>query len=53
MWASEQTSVIELVDGRDAFDKAIYTEANAVAAHLVARATEWPALFRHVLVLVE
>jgi len=42
MWASEQTSVIDLVDPADAFDKAIYTEANAVAAHLVARATEWP-----------
>lgn len=42
MWASEQTSVIDLVDGADVLDKAIYTEANAVAAHLVARATEWP-----------
>jgi len=42
MWASEQTSVIDLVDPADVLDKAIYTEANAVAAHLVARATEWP-----------
>ena len=42
LWASEQTSVVELVDPDDVFDKIVYTLANPVADHLVARVFDWP-----------
>jgi putative transposase len=41
-WASEQTSVVELVDPADVLDKLIYTLTNPVADHLVSRARHWP-----------
>jgi putative transposase len=41
-WASEQTSVVDLIQPADAFDKMIYTLANPVKDHLVERATAWP-----------
>lgn len=44
LWASEQTSVVELVDPDDVFDKIVYTLANPVADHLVARVFDWPGL---------
>jgi putative transposase len=41
-WASEQTSVVELVDDQDGLDKMVYALTNPVKDHLVARAAEWP-----------
>jgi putative transposase len=41
-WASEQTSVVELVDDQDGLDKMVYTLTNPVKDHLVARAADWP-----------
>ena len=41
-WASEQTSVVELVDPQDALDKMVYALTNPVKDQLVARAREWP-----------
>ncbi|MEZ4445820.1 MAG: transposase [Polyangiaceae bacterium] len=48
LWASEQTSVVELIEPQDVFDKIVYTLANPVADHLVARVTEWPGLSSYV-----
>jgi putative transposase len=42
LWASEQTSVVELVNPEDVLDKLVYTLTNPVAAHLVASARHWP-----------
>jgi REP element-mobilizing transposase RayT len=41
-WASEQASVVRMLDASDVLDKMIYSLCNPVAAHLVTRATEWP-----------
>jgi putative transposase len=41
-WASEQTSLVELVGKDDVFAKVIYTLTNPVKDHLVARAIDWP-----------
>jgi putative transposase len=41
-WASQQTSLVELVDETDVIDKVIYTLCNPVKDHLVERANEWP-----------
>lgn len=41
-WSAEQPSVIWCVTPQDAFDKLIYSLANAAAADLVARTAEWP-----------
>jgi hypothetical protein len=40
-WAGEQTSVVDLIQPADAFDKMIYTLTNPVKDHLVERATVW------------
>jgi len=42
MWASEQTSAVELVDPDDIFEKMVYALANPVAGHLVEKADQWP-----------
>src|SRR3954463_8911379 len=42
MWASEQTSAVELVESEDVFEKMVYALANPVAAHLVEKAHHWP-----------
>jgi putative transposase len=41
-WASEQTSVVELVDPADALAKMFYTLGNPVKDHLVATCDDWP-----------
>jgi putative transposase len=41
-WASEQTSVVELVGPDDVLRKMVYTLGNPVKDHLVAHAREWP-----------
>jgi putative transposase len=41
-WASEQTSLVELIGQDDALAKTIYTLTNPVKDHLVASAVEWP-----------
>jgi REP element-mobilizing transposase RayT len=42
MWASEQTSLVELVGQEDIVAKVVYTLTNPVKDHLVERAHEWP-----------
>ena len=42
LWASEQTSVVELVDPADVWRMVLYVLCNPVAAGLVARAADWP-----------
>ena len=42
LWASEQTSVVELTDEASVLDKIAYTLANPASAHLVASIDEWP-----------
>ena len=42
LWASEQTSVVRLVEVSDVLDKTVYTLANPVAADLVDRLVHWP-----------
>jgi REP-associated tyrosine transposase len=42
LWASEPTSVVELVGPWAIWDKIIYALCNPVAAGLVARAADWP-----------
>lgn len=44
MWASEQTSVVELIDAEAQQGKTIYTMANPVAAALVASGDQWPGI---------
>lgn len=44
VWASEQTSVVDLGDADAIFDKMIYSLCNAVKDHLVDRAHHWPGL---------
>jgi len=41
-WASEQTSVVELVKAEDVLAKMVYAIANPVTSHLVARVHHWP-----------
>lgn len=42
LWASEQTSVVELVDPADVWRIMLYVLCNPVEAGLVARAADWP-----------
>jgi putative transposase len=42
MWATEQTSAVELVQREDVFEKMVYAFANPVAAHLVEKVHHWP-----------
>lgn len=42
MWASEQTSAVELLQPEDVFEKMVYALSNPVAAHLVEKADQWP-----------
>jgi putative transposase len=41
-WSSEQTSLVELVQPEDVLAKVIYTLANPVKDHLVAKTRHWP-----------
>jgi putative transposase len=41
-WAAEQTSVISMEGEEDVIDKLLYSLANPVAGHLVARTKDWP-----------
>jgi putative transposase len=41
-WSSEQTSLVELVGSDDVLAKVIYTLANPVKDHLVAKTHHWP-----------
>ena len=41
-WASEQTSVVRLVDPNDIVDKMTYALSNPVKDHLVEKAHHWP-----------
>ncbi|MBS2012455.1 MAG: hypothetical protein JST00_06195 [Deltaproteobacteria bacterium] len=41
-WATEQPSVVYVVEAQDRLDKLIYLLANPVAAQLVERVTDWP-----------
>ena len=41
-WSSEQTSVVRLVDSRDALEKMIYALTNPVKDGLVEKAHHWP-----------
>lgn len=43
-WASEQTSVLRLVDPADVLDKMVYALTNPVKDNLVATVTEWPGI---------
>ena len=42
MWASTQTSAVELVQADDVFAKMVYALANPVADHLVEKVHHWP-----------
>ena len=42
MWASEQTSAVELVRPEDVFAKMLYALVNPVADHLVEKVRHWP-----------
>jgi putative transposase len=42
LWSSEEPNVVELVGPADLFDKMIYSLANPLDKHLVARAHFWP-----------
>jgi len=42
MWASEQTSAVQLIEPEDVFEKMVYALANPVAGHLVQKAHQWP-----------
>ena len=44
MWASEQTSVVELVTREAVIDKMVYTATNPVKDHLVERVHHWPGI---------
>src|SRR5262249_2155784 len=41
-WASEQTSVVKLVDREAVLDKLVYTATNPVLGHLVEKVHHWP-----------
>lgn len=41
-WASEQASVVRLLDRNAVLDKLVYTAANPILAHLVDRVYHWP-----------
>lgn len=41
-WASEPTSVVELVDADDVVNKMVYALTNPVKDHMVERADQWP-----------
>jgi putative transposase len=42
LWASEQTSLVELVGPEDVLAKVVYTLTNPVKDHLVEKAHHWP-----------
>ena len=42
LWSSEQTSVVELIEPHDVFDKMIYALTNPVKDHLVTESRHWP-----------
>jgi putative transposase len=42
MWATEQTSAVELVQPEDVLEKMIYAFVNPVADHLVETVQQWP-----------
>lgn len=42
MWATEQTSAVELVQPEDVFEKMVYAFANPIADHLVEKVHHWP-----------
>ncbi|MEP6655525.1 MAG: hypothetical protein ABJA82_19320 [Myxococcales bacterium] len=42
MWAPQQTSAVELVDGDDIFAKMVYALVNPVADHIVEKVHHWP-----------
>ena len=41
-WASESTSVVELVDAEDVLAKMVYALTNPVKDHIIERASQWP-----------
>jgi REP element-mobilizing transposase RayT len=41
-WASEQTSVVELINHEDVIKKMVYAITNPVAGHLVEKVHHWP-----------
>jgi REP element-mobilizing transposase RayT len=41
-WASEETSIVRLVDTEDVFAKLVYTATNPVKDHLVEHVSDWP-----------
>ena len=41
-WASEQTSVVELIQPKDVIERMVYAITNPVAGHLVERVHHWP-----------
>jgi REP-associated tyrosine transposase len=42
MWATEQTSAVELTEPEDIFEKMVYALVNPVADHLVEKVEDWP-----------
>jgi putative transposase len=42
MWATEQTSAVELAEPEDVFEKMVYALVNPVADHLVEKVEDWP-----------
>lgn len=44
LWNTEQTSVVELVEASDAFDKLIYAVTNPAKDHLVEKTHHWPGI---------
>lgn len=51
LWATEQPSVVYLVESADRFAKLVYLLANPVSDHLVERVTDWPGASSYGLVL--
>lgn len=44
LWNTAQTSVVELVEPADAFDKLVYTVSNPSKDHLVEKSHHWPGI---------
>jgi hypothetical protein len=42
LWATEQTSIVELITPEDVLAKMVYTIANPVSSHLVEKVRHWP-----------
>jgi putative transposase len=42
MWATEQTSAVELTEPEDVFEKMVYALVNPVVDHLVEKVEDWP-----------